>query len=88
MLDRHHFLEAILLFSSSGDCIIAEVGFAQFGTLEIDLPQDASFFTQLYYSCIGFTVGVLVALVARRRLQKSGRVLIFVGSGNLHERFR
>lgn len=72
-------------FLKEGDCIIAEVGSAQYGTLELDLPRGASFFTQIYYSSIGFTVGALLgALVARREQGKTGRVWLFIGDGSLH----
>jgi TPP-dependent 2-oxoacid decarboxylase len=67
-----------------GDCVIAEVGSAQYGTLELELPANVTFFTQLYYSCIGFTVGALLgALVARREQRINGRVWLFVGDGSL-----
>ena len=65
--------------------MIAEVGSAQYGTLELELPTGSTFFTQIYYSCIGFTVGALLgALCARKELKKSGRVILFVGDGSLH----
>ena len=65
--------------------MIAEVGSAQYGTLELELPRNSTFFTQIYYSCIGFTVGALLcALCARKELKKSGRVILFVGDGSLH----
>ncbi len=84
-LDQHHFWKQFSPFLRPGDCIIAEVGSAQYGTLELALPHDTTFFTQLYYSCIGFTVGALLgALVARREQGKVGRVLLFIGDGSLH----
>jgi pyruvate decarboxylase len=65
--------------------VIAEVGSAQYGTLELELPHGSTYFTQIYYSCIGFTVGALLgALCARKELKKSGRVILFVGDGSLH----
>ena len=67
-----------------GDCIIAEVGTSQFGILDAVFPRDVQFFTQIYYSCIGFTVGALLgALVARKEDKKEGRVILFVGDGSL-----
>lgn len=48
------------------------------------LPAESEYYTQLFYSCIGFTVGAtLGTLVARKELAKSGRVILFVGDGSL-----
>lgn len=48
------------------------------------LPRDSEYHTQLFYSCIGFTVGAtLGSLVARKELGKTGRVILFVGDGSL-----
>ena len=67
-----------------GDCIIAEVGTSQYGMLDVALPRNTQFFTQIYYSCIGFTVGALLgALVARKERKMAGRVILFVGDGSL-----
>lgn len=71
-------------FLRKGDCVIAEVGSSQFGTLGMTLPAESEYYTQLFYSCIGFTVGAtLGTLVARKELAKSGRVILFVGDGSL-----
>jgi pyruvate decarboxylase len=84
LLEQFHFWKQFSPFLSANDCIIAEVGSAQYGTLELSLPSNTTFFTQLYYSCIGFTVGALLgALVARREQSSPGRVWLFVGDGSL-----
>jgi pyruvate decarboxylase len=83
-LEQHHFWRQWSPFLEPGDLVIAEVGSAQYGTLELKLPAGAEFFTQLYYSCIGFTVGALLgAMVARRENGKTGRAILFVGDGSL-----
>jgi pyruvate decarboxylase len=85
LLEQHHFWREWSPFLRRGDLVIAEVGSAQYGTLELELPPDAEFITQLYYSSIGFSVGALLgALVARRENGKEGRVILFVGDGSLH----
>ncbi|RVX74083.1 hypothetical protein B0A52_01915 [Exophiala mesophila] len=67
-----------------GDSVIAEVGTSQFATVGMSLPRDCQYFTQMFYSCIGFTVGAtLGTLVAREEMQKPGRVFLFVGDGSL-----
>jgi len=45
-LEQHHSWKQFSSFLSPGDCVITEVGSAQCGTLEIDLPFDATLFTQ------------------------------------------
>ncbi|KAI1617392.1 pyruvate decarboxylase [Exophiala viscosa] len=83
-LDQLHVWRKFSPFLREGDCIIAEVGSAQYGTLELELPANVTFFTQLYYSCIGFTVGALLgALVAQREQGNNGRAWLFVGDGSL-----
>lgn len=50
------------------------------------LPEDARYYTQIYYSCIGFTVGAtLGTLVALKEMDllSSRRVILFVGDGSL-----
>jgi pyruvate decarboxylase len=50
----------------------------------MDLPSNCEYYSQFFYSCIGFTVGAtLGTLVARRELGKEGRVILFVGDGSL-----
>lgn len=83
-LEQHHFWKSFDAYFQEGDCIIAEVGTAQFGTLDLSLPPKGEYFTQIFYSCIGFTVGALLgALVARRERGHNGRVMLFVGDGSL-----
>jgi pyruvate decarboxylase len=75
------------LFSTSfrdGDSVIAEVGSAQYATLNCPLPTNAEYYTQLFYSSIGFTVGAtLGTLLARQAISKPGRTILFVGDGSL-----
>lgn len=83
-LEQHRFWKSFEPYFQEGDCIIAEVGTAQFATLDVSLPPKGEYFTQIFYSCIGFTVGALLgALVARRERGHSGRVILFVGDGSL-----
>lgn len=83
-LEQHHFWKSFEPYFQPGDCVIAEVGTAQFATLDLSLPPKGEYFTQIFYSCIGFTVGALLgALVARRERNHDGRVILFVGDGSL-----
>ncbi|KAI9836762.1 MAG: hypothetical protein M1819_000927 [Sarea resinae] len=83
-LEQHHLWKTFDRYLQPDDCIIAEVGSAQYGTLDFHLPRGCQFFTQIYFSCIGFTVGALLgALVGRKELGRTGRALLFVGDGSL-----
>jgi pyruvate decarboxylase len=64
--------------------VIAEVGSSQFGSMNMPLPANAEYYTQLFYSSIGFTVGAtLGTLIARKEQDRKGRVILFVGDGSL-----
>lgn len=61
-----------------------EVGTSQFGSLNLSLPDNCKFFTQLYYSCIGFSVPALLGvLLARKEMGHKGRCILIVGDGSL-----
>jgi pyruvate decarboxylase len=71
-------------FLRPDDTVIAEVGTAQFGSLDLSLPDNCQYFSQLYFSCIGFTVPALLGtLLARREMGHTGRTILLVGDGSL-----
>lgn len=83
-LKQRHIWHVFNSYLRDGDCVIAEVGSSQFGTLTMTLPANAQYYTQIFYSCIGFTVGsTLGTLIARREMNLKGRVILFVGDGSL-----
>lgn len=83
-LRQKSFWDCFAPFLRDGDCVIAEVGTSQYATFELQLPGNADYHTQLFYSCIGFSVGLaLGALVARKEMGLTGRVVLFVGDGSL-----
>jgi pyruvate decarboxylase len=52
--------------------------------LDLSLPDNCQYFSQLYFSCIGFTVPALLgALLARREMGHTGRTILLVGDGSL-----
>lgn len=60
------------------------MGTSQFGSLDLRLPDDCQYYSQLYYSCIGFTVPALLGtLLARKEMGVKGRVILLVGDGSL-----
>ncbi|KAL1960889.1 hypothetical protein VTO42DRAFT_5872 [Malbranchea cinnamomea] len=83
-LDQKRFWSRLSKYLQPGDCVIAEVGTSQYGSLDLRLPDDCQYFSQLYYSCIGFTVpATLGVLLARREMGHKGRVVLLVGDGSL-----
>ncbi|KAI5284703.1 hypothetical protein KEM54_001133, partial [Ascosphaera aggregata] len=66
------------------DCIIAEVGTAQYAFYDVTLAANCDYHSQCFYSCIGYSVGgMLGILAARREMNMPGRVILFVGDGSL-----
>lgn len=72
------------MYLQPGDCVIAEVGTAQFGSLEFKLPNEVQYFSQFFFGSIGFTVPALLGvLLARKKLGLGGRAILLVGDGSL-----
>ena len=70
-------------FFRKGDVVVAETGTSSFGTIDIPLPEDAVFVSQILWGSIGWTVGAtLGAAVAARDIGKP-RTILFVGDGSL-----
>jgi pyruvate decarboxylase len=66
------------------DVIISETGTSSFGALEMPLPPQAIYLSQILWGSIGWATGAAVgaALAARERGLK-GRTLLFTGDGSL-----
>lgn len=70
-------------FFEKGDVVVAETGTSSFGTIDIPLPEDAVFVSQILWGSIGWTVGAtLGAAVAARDIGKN-RTILFVGDGSI-----
>ncbi|EER26631.1 hypothetical protein D8B26_002975 [Coccidioides posadasii str. Silveira] len=83
-LDHKRFWDRLSRYIQPNDFVIAEVGTSQFGSLDLKLPDNCQYFSQLYYSCIGFTVPALLGvLLARKETGAEGRVILLVGDGSL-----
>ncbi|EEP82374.1 hypothetical protein UREG_07239 [Uncinocarpus reesii 1704] len=83
-LDHKRFWGRLSKFLKPDDFVIAEVGTSQFGSLDLKLPDNCKYYSQLYYSCIGFTVPALLGtLLARKETGAKGRVILLVGDGSL-----
>ncbi|WEW54946.1 pyruvate decarboxylase [Emydomyces testavorans] len=83
-LDHKRFWSRLSKYLQPDDFVIAEVGTSQFGSLDLNLPDNCEYYSQLYYSCIGFTVPALLGtLLARKEMGVRGRVILLVGDGSL-----
>ncbi|CAK5270255.1 unnamed protein product [Mycena citricolor] len=65
------------------DIIVAETGTSSFGVLDIPLPQDSIFVSQILWGSIGWTVGSTLGAAFAARDLKLGRTILFVGDGSL-----
>jgi len=84
VLTQDKFWPHLSSYFQPGDCIIAETGTAQFGSLDLILPNNVQYFSQFYYGSIGFTVGAtLGVLIARKEMQQPGRVILLIGDGSI-----
>ncbi|KAI5288329.1 hypothetical protein KEM52_001206 [Ascosphaera acerosa] len=78
------FWPSFIPFLQNDDCIVAEVGTAQYAFFNMPLASNCDFHTQCFYSCIGYSVGGLLGMcAARREMRAPGREILFVGDGSL-----
>ncbi|KAL7275678.1 hypothetical protein RUND412_001365 [Rhizina undulata] len=83
-ITQNHIWQRLGRFLKPDDIVIVEVGTAQFGMPDAVFPENIRFITQVFWSCIGYTVGAtLGAMVAAREQGHKGRVVLVVGDGSL-----
>ncbi|SSD60789.1 probable Pyruvate decarboxylase [Saccharomycodes ludwigii] len=71
-------------FLKEGDIVLAETGTSAFGINQTHFPTNTYGISQVLWGSIGFTVGAtLGAAFAAQELDKSRRVILFVGDGSL-----
>jgi len=71
-------------FLHSGDYVVVETGTSSFGSVEVRLPSDVTYVTQVLWGSIGWSVPCAFGVaLAARELKKKHRVLLFVGDGSL-----
>jgi pyruvate decarboxylase len=78
------FWPCIAQFIRSEDVVVTETGTSSFGALEMPLPANAIYVSQILWGSIGWATGAAVgaAFAARERALK-GRTLLFTGDGSL-----
>ncbi|KAI0081530.1 pyruvate decarboxylase [Panus rudis PR-1116 ss-1] len=70
-------------FFKPKDVIVAETGTSSFGILDVPLPEDAIFVSQILWGSIGWTVGSTLGAALAARERQLGRTILFVGDGSI-----
>ncbi|KAI0631964.1 pyruvate decarboxylase [Trametes polyzona] len=70
-------------FFKSKDIIVAETGTSSFGVLDIPLPNEAIFVSQILWGSIGWTVGATLGAAFGGLDRGLGRTILFVGDGSI-----
>ncbi|CAI5758547.1 unnamed protein product [Candida verbasci] len=67
-----------------GDVIITETGTSNFGIIQTKFPKNTIGISQVLWGSIGYSVGAAAgAVIAAEEVDKSRRVILFVGDGSL-----
>ncbi|KAF7343225.1 Pyruvate decarboxylase [Mycena venus] len=70
-------------FFQPKDVIVAETGTSNFGVLEVPLPAQAVFVSQLLWGSIGWAVGSTLGAAFAAREMSLNRTILFIGDGSL-----
>ncbi|KAI0333709.1 pyruvate decarboxylase [Cubamyces sp. BRFM 1775] len=70
-------------FFKSKDIIVAETGTSSFGVLDIPLPPESIFVSQILWGSIGWTVGATLGASFGALDRGLGRTILFVGDGSI-----
>ena len=62
---------------------MTETGTSSFGALDVPLPKDAVYVSQILWGSIGWTVGATLGAALAAREAGLGRVILFIGDGSL-----
>lgn len=65
------------------DVVVAETGTSSFGTLDIPMPSDAIFVSQILWGSIGWTVGSTLGAALSAQERGLGRTILFIGDGSM-----
>ncbi|KAJ7178207.1 thiamine diphosphate-binding protein [Mycena filopes] len=65
------------------DVIVAETGTSYFGILDIPLPENTLFLSQMLWGSIGWTVGSTLGAAFAAREMGLNRTILFIGDGSL-----
>ncbi|KAF9016898.1 pyruvate decarboxylase [Hymenopellis radicata] len=77
------FWPRVSQFFKPKDVIVAETGTSNFGILDVPLPDQSVFVTQILWGSIGYTVGGTLGAALAARDIGLGRTILFIGDGSL-----
>ncbi|ODQ63844.1 hypothetical protein NADFUDRAFT_47659 [Nadsonia fulvescens var. elongata DSM 6958] len=82
-ISQSYFVRVMNSFFRPHDLILAETGTFQFSVPDLAFARGMSLITQIFYSCIGFTLpATLGACLARKETNSPGRVILVEGDGS------
>ncbi|EIN12769.1 pyruvate decarboxylase [Punctularia strigosozonata HHB-11173 SS5] len=70
-------------FFKPKDVIVAETGTSSFGILDVPLPDNSIFVSQILWGSIGWTVGSTLGAALAARDLGLGRTILFIGDGSM-----
>lgn len=70
-------------FFQEKDIIVAETGTSSFGVLDIPLPKDSIFVSQILWGSIGWTVGATLGAAFGGLDRNLNRTILFIGDGSM-----
>ncbi|KAH7884985.1 thiamine diphosphate-binding protein [Phlebopus sp. FC_14] len=82
-ISHSYFWPRVGRFFRKKDVVVAETGTSNFGILDVPLPDECVFVSQILYGSIGWTVGSTLGAAIAARDKKLGRVILFVGDGSM-----
>ncbi|KAG7088469.1 hypothetical protein E1B28_012458 [Marasmius oreades] len=77
------FWPRLATFFKEKDVVVAETGTSSFGILDVPLPQNAMFVSQILWGSIGWTVGSTLGAALAAKDVNLGRTILFIGDGSL-----
>jgi len=82
-ITQSYFWPRVGKFFKQKDVIVAETGTSNFGILDVPLPEQSVFVSQILYGSIGWTVGSTLGAALAARDKGLGRVILFIGDGSI-----
>ncbi|KAI0317507.1 pyruvate decarboxylase [Amylostereum chailletii] len=82
-ISQLHFWPRMAKFFRPKDVVVAETGTSSFGLLDVPLPEESVFVSQILWGSIGWTVGSTLGAALAARDLNLGRTILFIGDGSL-----
>ncbi|KAG6380224.1 thiamine diphosphate-binding protein [Boletus reticuloceps] len=82
-ITQSYFWPRVGTFFRKKDVIVTETGTSNFGILDVPLPEQTIFVSQILYGSIGWAVGSTLGAALAARDRGLGRVILFIGDGSM-----